>query len=254
VAPVLARGLDIEVVATSAYDTDRLGTFSGEVERTLSPLACARRKAELGVLLTGLPYGIGSEGTFGAGPLGGLGSWNVELLVWLDPAQDLLIAGRAQGPSGARDGSFDEAAAAEPFLAETPQGQGLILRCGNYLAKGLADAAAVRAAMAECGAGSAGRPFSLTWDLRAHQAPQRRQLILAAADDLLQRLSLLCPQCGRPDFAPDHVETGLPCRDCGMPTQEILRREARCAGCGHTKSHPASQAAADPMYCPGCNP
>jgi hypothetical protein len=57
VAPALAP-LGLEVLATDGFDTDTLGTFSGEVERTLSPLECARRKARLACELTGLPVAV----------------------------------------------------------------------------------------------------------------------------------------------------------------------------------------------------
>jgi hypothetical protein len=39
-----------------------------EVERTLSPLECARRKARIACEITGRDLGLGSEGSFGGGP------------------------------------------------------------------------------------------------------------------------------------------------------------------------------------------
>lgn len=60
-APSLAAGLEVRLLHTDGYDTDRLGTFSGEVPRTLSALACAQKKAELACELTGADIGLGSE-------------------------------------------------------------------------------------------------------------------------------------------------------------------------------------------------
>ena len=89
-------GLDVEV--TSAFDTDNLGTFSGEVPRSLSPLECAKRKAQLACELTGLNIGLGSEGSFGGGPMPGFVNWDEEILVMYDKQADLEIVAYVQGP------------------------------------------------------------------------------------------------------------------------------------------------------------
>jgi hypothetical protein len=54
----LRAGLGLEIVVPAALDTDRLGTFSGEVERVGSPWDVAIRKARFGMAATGLPFGI----------------------------------------------------------------------------------------------------------------------------------------------------------------------------------------------------
>ena len=62
IAPALATA-GIQVRSTDAFDTDTLGSFSGETPRLQTPLECARTKARLAAELTGLPIGIGSEGS-----------------------------------------------------------------------------------------------------------------------------------------------------------------------------------------------
>lgn len=52
-------------------DTDRLGTFTREVPRPGTQLEAARRKARIGMELSGSPLGLGSEGAFGPHPVGG---------------------------------------------------------------------------------------------------------------------------------------------------------------------------------------
>jgi len=61
--PCYSKALNWQVVSTDAFDTDQLGTFSGETSRTLSPSDCAARKAHLACELTGLSMGLGSEGS-----------------------------------------------------------------------------------------------------------------------------------------------------------------------------------------------
>ena len=53
------------VVVAAEVDTDRLGTFTGEVERPGPPRETALMKARLGQRATGLPRALASEGVFG---------------------------------------------------------------------------------------------------------------------------------------------------------------------------------------------
>ena len=67
-----------------AFDTDRLGTFSGEIERVGSAKDTAIRKARLGITVTNLPCGFASEGRFGPHllfPFAGIGH---KIIVFVD--------------------------------------------------------------------------------------------------------------------------------------------------------------------------
>ena len=57
-------------------------------------------------------------------------------------------------------------------------------------------------------------------DFRAMHSPYRQKTILAAADDLIKRLSSMCPQCERVDFVPIPSQQALPCELCGQPTNK----------------------------------
>jgi len=254
IGPVLQAGLDIQLVVTDAFDTDLLGTFSGEMARTLPAHRCGLRKAELACELTGLDVGIGSEGTFGPGPLGGLMAWHVELLVWHDRARNWTITGRAQGPSQARREALTSVEQAAGFAAGAPVGQGLIVRGHGQIFKALHDPDAIFAAVSACLSGHRDESASIEFDLRACHSPQRRARIEAATHDLVTRLLALCPRCGRPDFSPDVAEHGLPCADCAAPTPLVSATRAVCADCGYTTRQPVPATCADPACCPHCNP
>ena len=99
IGPLFQQSLGVEVVRASGFDTDQLGTFSGEIARPNSQLQTARRKARIGMDLLGLPLGMASEGAFVPDPFGGLLPWNIELLVWLDDHRQLEVVGVAQGPA-----------------------------------------------------------------------------------------------------------------------------------------------------------
>lgn len=53
IAPLMDRHLGARLVHTDDFDTDSLGSFSGETPRTMSALECATHKARLACELTG---------------------------------------------------------------------------------------------------------------------------------------------------------------------------------------------------------
>lgn len=50
----------------ASFDTDMLGTFTGEVERKLDPLATVREKCLRAMKHNHCDLGVASEGSFGA--------------------------------------------------------------------------------------------------------------------------------------------------------------------------------------------
>jgi hypothetical protein len=257
VAPALSA-LGFSLTVTDAFDTDRLGTFSGEVERKLSPLECARRKAQLACELTGLDLGLGSEGSFGGGPMAGLVNWDEELLLLWDRRSGQEIVARAAGP--VRVAAF--AWASEQRLAQQlsahGEEQGWIIRHSGGVSKGLRGAAAVlrvvRDTVLPRVQGVDPGKLMIEPDLRAMHCPERQAYIRQAAEQLAQRLQSLCPACAAPDFWEHRFEPGLPCAECDAPTSLPLTVIRCCTVCRHEQREPPAQATADPQYCAWCNP
>ena len=77
----LERALGCQLLHTSAYDTDTLGTFTGDVARDGSQREAARKKAQIAIDLTGAQVGLASEGAFDTDPFTGLMPWNTEVLL-----------------------------------------------------------------------------------------------------------------------------------------------------------------------------
>ncbi len=257
VAPPLAA-LGFEVSVTDAFDTDQLGTFSGEVARTLSPLDCARRKAQLACELTGLDLGLGSEGSFGGGPMAGVVNWDEELLLLWNRRSGQEIVARAAGP--VRVAAFTWESEAQLLTQLTPftDAQGWIIRHPAGVSKGLCGAAAVLAelranVLPRYLAGDA-QPVHIEPDLRAMHCPERQTYIRQAAEQLAERLQTTCPQCAAPNFWPDRFEPGLPCADCDAPTALSLAAIRCCSACGHEEREPVAEKFAEPQYCSWCNP
>jgi hypothetical protein len=256
----LAAALGCELVHTDAYNTDQLGTFTREVARPGSQLDAARRKAKLGMALTGAPVGIASEGSFGSDPFGGFMPWNTELLLWLDPSQSLEVTGLAQGPAQSLHrcvNSLDELMAFAQ-QARFPAHH-LVLRPDHQdhpdIIKNIQDEPSLLQAFVQVqGRSSSGRVF-VENDLRAFCNPTRQDLIRQACDDLIRKLQSQCPQCQSPGFWVKSRVAGLPCRVCGQKTRLPIGEIWHCTQCQHEEQRATPTPPwADPSRCDFCNP
>ena len=260
IGPMLSDALGCQVVRAEGFDTDRLGTFSGEVPRPDSQIQTARRKARIGMDLLGTPLGLASEGAFVPDPFGGLLPWNIEVLVWIDDQRQFEVTGIAQGPARSLHGSVSQTEELLQWALEAgfPEHHVMLRPEGVRQAtvrKGLHQTEALLSAFAACQAES---PQGRVWaenDLRAFCNPTRQAMIVRAAQDLIQKLKSACPSCQLPGYWVKEKVAGLPCRSCGLPTRLPRTLIWRCEGCGHQASEPAGSAPhADPSRCDHCNP
>ena len=79
------------VFTVDGFDTDTLGTFTGETARRGSQLHAAVAKAKKACEMSGERYGLGSEGSFGPDPYAGIAAWAIELLVWSHPLPERCV-------------------------------------------------------------------------------------------------------------------------------------------------------------------
>jgi hypothetical protein len=259
-APMLHEALGCRVIRAEGYDTDRLGTFSGEIPRLQSQWQTVRHKARIGMDLLGTPLGLASEGAFVPDPFGGLLPWNVELLIWIDDERALEVVGVAQGPARSMHRSLSNEHELLAFAKEAgfPEHQ-LMMRPEGVahpkVRKGLADQGALQSAFAACQRES---PQTRVWvenDLRAFCNPTRQAMIVRAAQDLVDKLRTPCPACQRPGYSVKERQSGLPCQACALPTALPKALVWRCEGCGHQEVKAAGLARhADPSRCDHCNP
>lgn len=260
IAPVLEPGLDCRIRHVTGFDTDQLGTFTRDTPRPGTQLDAARRKARMGMELSGLPLGVASEGSFGPDPFAGMFPWNVELLVWIDDALGIEVVGMAQGPARSGHLQTGDWQAVETFagqeafpqhhLVMRPQGQDDL-----RIRKGIADWAGLAAAFAQCLAQSDNRQVFVETDLRAFANPTRMEVIEQAARDLLRRVQSGCPACDAPGYWVTARQPGLPCAACGLPTDSYRSEVWTCARCKHMSVKPRTdRALAEPGECARCNP
>ena len=94
IAPVLEEALGVRCIVPDNYDTDRFGTFTGEIPRAHDPVGTARLKCETAMDEYGLDLAVASEGSFGAHPSISFVPCNEELLVLIDRRNNLEIIAR----------------------------------------------------------------------------------------------------------------------------------------------------------------
>ena len=259
-APVLAAVLGCRVERVAGYDTDLLGTFTRDIPRAGTQIEAARKKARIGMELSGLPLGLASEGSFGPDPMIGMLPWNVEFLIWIDDVHGLEVIGMAQGKANFAHLLARDWAAAEVFARqwEFPEHH-LVVRPeredDSRIHKGISSWAELEAIFTWALEQSPSGLVFLETDVRAHANPTRLENIRLAAEDLGRKLCSFCPECGAPGFWIVERVPGLPCEDCGAPTRESQADVLGCVKCPHRVTRERTDRnTADPGRCDYCNP
>jgi hypothetical protein len=269
---VLARpfhsALGLNVVVASGFDTDRLGTFSGERPRPADAPETCRRKAEAGMAHTGLDLGLASEGSFGPHPAFPWLAVNSEWLTFVDRCAGLVITEALVAPRT----NFDRKVVAvtdgiDAWLARVGfPSHALIARphgidpsaaaASGLLFKGIGEPAALARALHRCAGATSEGLVLLETDMRAHRNPTRLRAIRTLAFQLVRRIASSCPACGAPGWGLIETVPGLPCGWCGGPTARIRAEIHGCAACHHRQEFPRQdrRRTADPGDCPRCNP
>lgn len=271
IARPFARHLGLTTVVAEGFDTDSLGTFSGEVPRPAGPEHTCRLKAEQGMRFTGLECGVASEGSFGPHPLVPLLPVGREWMTYIDRSQNLVIVERLLAHRtnfshrlvAAGTGGSEGERELTTWLAQVGfPSHGLIVRphqaVGEVTAtvRGIRCRAALAAALQQAGRASSDGRALVETDMRAHMNPTRMASIRRLAFRLVRRIATPCPACGSPGWGEVDLLTGLPCGDCGAATSLLHWHVDGCVRCSHRQRRPRSdgRTVADPGHCPFCNP
>ncbi len=260
IAPIFEAGLGVQCLVNSALDTDELGTFSGERERVLDPVATLRAKCLKAMELHQCDLAIASEGSFGPHPSMFFIPCGDELMMLLDRKNNLEIIARKLSTEtnfNEQELSDYDALLAFAHQVDFPK-HGLILRASkddySEIIKGITDFEVLHQSFEKLTQKN-NKVYAAT-DMRAMYNPTRMKVIEKTAQELLQKIQSCCPQCHTPGFAVVEVQKGLPCSLCGLATQSTL---SHCYGCQHCsyrqeKIYPHNKTSEDPMYCDFCNP
>jgi hypothetical protein len=259
-APILEAELGVICFINESFDSDTLGTFTGEVERELDPIATARKKCLLAMQLSSCDLGVASEGSFGPHPSLFFVSADDEFLIFIDKKNKLEIIVRELSTETNFNGEEIENEKALFEFARSagfPE-HGLILRKSkndtNDIIKGITNTTHLKEAFENL-LTKYSSVYAET-DMRALYNPSRMKVIEAAAQKLIAKINSQCPHCSKPGFGITEAKKGLECSLCGSSTQSILSYIYVCQHCQHTKEemYPHEKTTEDPMYCDYCNP
>lgn len=260
ISPIMVDRLGLEVFVPPALDTDRFGTFSGEIQRVGTPMDAALRKCRAAIEATGERFALASEGSFGPHPSYFFLPSDSELLVLYDALNDRsIIAHHLTLETNFSASEITNLPDLEAFAvrAKFPR-HALILRKAQDetegMVKGIMDAEVLKE-KAHGILERHGRLFVET-DMRAMNNPTRMKAIAKCTELLAEKCLSLCPKCSAPGYWESRYEPGLPCCQCGMPTESALAAIMECQACGHieTKKFPNGKKCCDPQYCNYCNP
>ncbi|WP_395151612.1 DUF6671 family protein [Ilumatobacter sp.] len=259
VSPVLAEILGLDVVEIEV-DTDTLGTFSGEIERTASPHDTAIAKARMGMDASGHRIGIASEGSIGPSQSIPFLQVCTELVVLVDDIRGIVITGTESAYDlVAVSADVDPTSDLADLLrrAQFPAHAVIVSALGASVPtviKGIQDLVTLHAAVRTCTERSPHGRARVETDLRAHKCPSRQPIITRAARDLADRAATACPACSAPGFGLIRNDIGVPCSWCGYETNTLRARIHGCVSCAVEHSEIIQPELADPGHCPWCNP
>ncbi|MDQ1082461.1 MULTISPECIES: DUF6671 family protein [Microbacterium] len=248
-APAFARWLGAEVRPSTALDTDALGTFTGDIPRRFTPEDAALTKARGAARELGTAAGLATEASY-APALGGFGPMlHEELAVFVDVDHGIHVSHRLRRHTHVtpRRVVRNESEARRYLSRAGFPHQGVVVRTGEELVKGVQDAAVILDRVRR-------GPVELEPDLRAHMNPERRRALRRLSWMLAARLRERCPGCGCAGFGPLGVVRGLPCAACGAATSQVRKEVDGCPACPEQRERLRPERAADPACCDACNP
>lgn len=260
IAPILEKELGVNCFTDESFDTDTLGTFTGEVERELDPISTAREKCLRAMKANNCNLGIASEGSFGPHPSIFFVSADDEFLIFIDTKNNLEVIVRELSTSTNFNGRQIQTQNELFEFAEQVgfPAHGLILRKSKDESTDIHKGIAEREILQE----SFNYFFSkynsvyAETDMRAMYNPTRMSVIEQATQKLVQKIKSTCPQCQTPGFGITDAKKGLECNLCGSPTNSTLSYIYVCQRCKFKKEemYPNKKTTEDPMYCDYCNP
>ena len=260
IAPVMEQAMGVRCVVAEGLETDELGTFSGEIERTLNPLSAAKEKCRRALAHSPYDLAIANEGSFGPHPALFMIPADEEILFLIDTKNqwELPVRTISTETNFARQQIQDEEALLAFAKAALFPSHALILRpfkdAKQDIVKGIQDETLLLESFRKLKA-EHDSVYAET-DMRALYNPSRMKVIEDLTQQLVARLQQYCPECGHPGFGVVDVRSGLPCGWCGQATSQILAEIWACPKCSYKEEHlfPKGQKEADPGRCDYCNP
>lgn len=249
----------VETFLSTQFDTDSLGTFSGEIQRKDDPLTTLRNKCLLGMEQEGFDLAIATEASFGPHPSIFFVPAHEELIMFKDLKNDLEIVEKILTTdtnfSSKKVNSIKDINEFCNIIGFPTSG--VILKFYNdkeTIYK--KDIKTIDSLKEVYNSYYIDYQCEIETDMRAMNNPKRMEIIAQITKKLIEKISSLCPSCNTPGFGVVSSHSGLKCEICNMPTQSTLYFLLQCVKCKYEekKMYPNQKTFEDPMYCDYCNP
>lgn len=258
--PVLESNLKVKCYLNTLLDTDTFGTFSGEIDRKDDALTTLKKKCLASMLFYNADLAVASEGSFGPHPSAFFASADDELVILIDVKNKLEIIGRKV--SFETNFASLECSDLDSFMkflkqVKFPSHKVILKTPAENDVEVHKDIATFEEAIAvfELLVKKFGKVYAET-DMRAMNNPSRMYIIEQAAENLVEKITSLCPECKMPGFSVSSAIPGLQCSSCHLPTKSTLYHLILCSKCQYSEQNyfPSGASFEDPMYCDNCNP
>ncbi len=258
-APILSElGWELKL---SSIDTDQFGTFSGEIERKLSPSETAIAKAKAAAADAGVVAGMASEGAVGPHPQIPFMNADFEWVAFVDLETGLqLVESVVSTEIVAFQTAYQEGLDLQELVlkAQLPS-HALIAKAksdeGIWAIKGLRSVHEIEAAIGQASKIGLLQNLVFESDFRAMFSPSRQENIRKCVEKLVARLQNKCPSCGSIGFGLVDLERGVPCSDCGEISNTAVRAENYgCQLCSYQEVRENGVRTISPERCLVCNP
>lgn len=243
------------------FDTDSLGTFTGDVPRLLSPMETVLAKARAGALALGVSQGLASEGTIGPHPAIPFVTVTRELVAFVDIATGVQVVESVVSSNIHAISETWSEGTSLPSLAERadfPRHAVIVRTAGSegpVIVKGIRSSEKLAQAIELCRRAGEGSDVVIETDYRAMECPSRQAIIHECAWKLARRLTQTCSRCGTRGWGVVDVEFGVECGGCHTISPGAIRADIEgCAGCDFRVVLPRETKSIDPAWCNVCNP
>lgn len=241
-------------------NTDKLGTFAGDIPRLNDVRETMKLKCLLALEDTKAEFAVASEGSFGPHPQLLIVPANEEQMMFMDRDQRIVVCERIFTLETNFAGRWIQEEHELYAFAHSIgfPAHGIMLRPSPDsfvpMYKGITDHETLYHCFRSV-LDSSGTVYAET-DMRAMHNPTRMKQIGLLARKLFTRVACFCPACQFPGFGLTAIREGLPCRRCGIPTRTPRYHLKQCASCSYKEEleYPDGRTDEDPAYCDWCNP
>lgn len=252
-------GLSVELFVPTDFDSDKFGTFTGEIERQANAHATVIQKAKAAALAYGFEFGIASEGSFGPHPTAYFVPADIELISFVDLKNDLIIVESIISTD--TNYAHIDITVQDDYMSFLQRirfpSHGIIIRSlddHTIIAKGITDSNALSELLPSTFITN--KSIRLETDMRAMFNPTRMKVINQLAIKLVERIKTHCKRCNTPGFGKAGVIGHLACSTCGADTELYKYRLLSCIKCDYSETYPRTDnlELAEPTHCSYCNP